>query len=79
MQSDSMAANTIRYRLVCRTCSQHGELWITDERPGDWAFTTVGFIGLAVNRYNPPNSVLRCNACWGPHVIVERPHQPETI
>ena len=29
-----------------------------------------GFIGLAVNRHNPPNSVLRCNGCSSPQVAV---------
>jgi hypothetical protein len=65
-----MEATRTFYRLTCRTCFQHGELWITDARLGGWAFATVGFVGLAVNRYNPQNSVLRCNGCWGPHVTV---------
>ena len=65
------------YRLTCRTCVQHGELWITHTERGDWAFATVGFIGLAVNRYNPANSILRCNSCWGPHVTVERALEPQ--
>jgi hypothetical protein len=72
-----MEANRTLYRLTCRTCSQHGELWITDTRPGGWAFAAVGFIGLAVNRHNPQNSVMRCNACWGPHVTVEPDREPE--
>jgi len=58
------------YHLHCRFCGQHGELSLTSRGQRDWAFTAVGFIGLAVNRHNPPNSVLRCNACGSPHVEV---------
>jgi len=52
-----------RYRLHCRQCGQHGELVLLTTSQRDWSFMTVGFIGLAVNRHNPPNSVLRCNDC----------------
>lgn len=51
------------YRLHCRQCGQHGELVLMTRGQRDWSFMTVGFIGLAVNRHNPPNSVLRCNSC----------------
>ncbi len=51
------------FRLACRTCGQNGALHITTNRAGGWSFVTVGFVGLAVNRHNPPNSVLRCNSC----------------
>lgn len=59
------------YRLTCRTCGQAGSLHITLNGPGHWSFVTVGFIGLAVNRYNPSNSILRCNACSSPVVYVD--------
>jgi hypothetical protein len=60
------------YRLCCRNCGQTGGLWVTENGQREWSFATVGFIGLAVNRHNPPNSVLRCNACGSPQVHVER-------
>ncbi len=59
------------FSLRCRTCGQIGHLWLNENGQRDWSFTTVGFIGLAVNRHNPPNSVLRCNACASPQVWVE--------
>jgi hypothetical protein len=61
---------------VCRTCHQAGHLWINQNGQRDWSFTTVGFIGLAVNRHNPPNSVLRCNRCGSS--LVEIAARPET-
>jgi len=60
------------FALCCRTCGQAGHLWLTEHGQRDWSFTTVGFSGLAVNRHNPPNSVLRCNSCGSPQVLVER-------
>jgi hypothetical protein len=63
--------------LRCRTCGQMGHLWLSENGQRDWSFTTVGFIGLAVNRHNPPNSVLRCNGCSSPQVAVTlAPPQP---
>lgn len=59
------------FRVVCRHCGQHGELRLTTSGPRDWCFSTLGFVGLAVNRYNPANSVLRCYGCGGPHVWIE--------
>lgn len=57
--------------LRCRNCGQTGHLWLAEHGHHDWSFTTVGFIGLAVNRHNPPNSVLRCNGCGSPQVSVD--------
>jgi hypothetical protein len=65
------------YRLRCRNCGQAGGLWITEDGQRDWSFATVGFIGLAVNRHNPRNSVLRCNACGSPQVWLEVGDQAE--
>lgn len=62
---------TQTYQLSCRNCGQAGGLWITENGQRDWSFATVGFIGIAVNRHNPRNSVLRCNACGSPQVWVE--------
>jgi hypothetical protein len=63
--------------LRCRTCGQTGHLWLNENGQRDWSFTTVGFIGLAVNRHNPPNSVLRCNGCSSPQVaVIVAPPQP---
>lgn len=59
------------YKLSCRMCGQVGSLHITTHSWNHWSFVTVGFIGLAVNRYNPPNSILRCNACSSPVVQVD--------
>jgi hypothetical protein len=59
------------YQLKCCNCGQAGGLWVTQNGQRDWSFATVGFIGLAVNRHHPPNSVLRCNACGSPQVRVE--------
>ena len=59
------------YSLRCRTCGQTGHLWLNQNGQRDWNFTAVGFIGLAVNRHNPTNSVLRCNSCASPQVAVE--------
>lgn len=61
------------FRLVCRTCGQSGALHITTSGPRNWSFVTVGFVGLAVNRHNPPNSVLRCNSCSSSVVQVYPP------
>lgn len=61
------------YPLVCQTCGQTGYLHMTVGGHGGWSFATVGFIGLAVNRYNPPNSILRCNGCSSPMVRIQRP------
>ncbi len=58
------------FRLVCRTCGQSGALHITNSNRS-WSFVTVGFVGLAVNRHNPPNSVMRCNGCGSSVVQVE--------
>jgi hypothetical protein len=65
------------YRLRCHNCGQTGGLWITEDGQRDWSFATVGFIGLAVNRHNPRNSVLRCNACGSPQVRLEFGDQAE--
>ncbi len=70
---------TQTYRLACRTCGQTGGLWITENGHRDWSFATVGFIGLAVNRHNPPNSVLRCNACGSPQVHVDCAHKQKAL
>jgi hypothetical protein len=59
------------YALSCRTCGQVGSLHLTSSGPSSWSFATVGFIGLAVNRHNPPNSVIRCNSCGSPVVDVK--------
>lgn len=74
-----MATRTYQvHPLICRTCGQSGHLWLTEYgRQRDWSFTTVGFIGLAVNRHNPANSVLRCNACNSPLVTVGPPQTPQ--
>jgi hypothetical protein len=61
------------YGLRCRICGQAGHLSLNQNGQRDWSFTTVGFIGLAVNRHNPPNSVLRCNACGSPLIEVTAP------
>jgi hypothetical protein len=58
------------FSLRCRTCGQIGHLWLNENGQPDWSFATLGFVGLAVNRHNPPNSVLRCNACGSPQVLV---------
>lgn len=59
------------FALLCRTCGQGGTISITQNGQRDWHFSAVGFIGLAINRHNPSNSVLRCNACGSPQVRVE--------
>lgn len=59
------------YHLRCRTCGQTGELCLSQNGQRDWSFTAVGFIGLAVNRHNPVNSILRCNGCSSPQIQVE--------
>lgn len=59
------------FSLRCRTCGQAGHLWLSQNGQRDWSFTAVGFVGLAINRHNPMNSVLRCNACSSPQVAVE--------
>jgi hypothetical protein len=57
------------YTLRCRDCGQTGQLCVTTHvRSRDWSFTAVGFIGLAVNRYHPAMSVMRCNRCWSSDV-----------
>jgi hypothetical protein len=66
------------YILACRTCGQRGEMRITENGQRDWAFAAVGFFGLAVNRHNPPNSVIRCGGCSSPHVAIERGPVAET-
>lgn len=66
-----MKAADKNYTLDCRNCGQKGVLSISTHGQLDWSFATVGFIGLAVNRYNPSNSVLRCNNCGSPVVSVE--------
>jgi hypothetical protein len=58
------------FHLRCRTCGQIGHLSLNENGQRDWSFTTLGFVGLAVNRHNPPNSVLRCNSCGSPQVLV---------
>jgi hypothetical protein len=63
------------YPLRCGTCGQAGSLHISEDGQSNWQFATIGFIGLAVNRHNPPNSILRCNACSSPIVRVETPPQ----
>ena len=64
------------FALRCRNCGQAGQLWLTENAQRDWSFATVGFVGLAVNRHNPPNSVIRCNACGSPQVAVARDATP---
>lgn len=61
------------YRVRCRQCGQHGELMVMTSGQRNWSFMTVGFIGLAVNRHNPPNSVLRCNGCGSSFTEVTPP------
>jgi hypothetical protein len=57
------------FSLRCRDCGQEGQLCVTTNcRTHDWSFVTVGFIGLAVNRYHPAMSILRCNRCWSSDV-----------
>ena len=57
------------HALRCRDCGQAGELHVTiDTHTRGWSFTTVGFIGLAVNRYQPTHSIMRCNRCWSSDV-----------
>ena len=58
------------FLLRCRTCGQSGHIRLSETGQRDWSFTAVGFIGLAVNRHNPPNSVFRCNGCSSPQVAV---------
>ena len=65
--------HTHAYDLRCRNCGQTGGLWITEYVNGGWAFAPVGFVGLAVNRFNPHNSVIRCNAC-GSSVVEVTPN-----
>jgi hypothetical protein len=60
------------FDLYCRNCGQTGHLGLTSRGKGDWSFTAVGFIGVAVNRHNLPNSVLRCNGFGSPQVSVEK-------
>ena len=59
------------YALLCRTCGQTGTISITQNGQREWHFAAVGFIGMAINRHNPPNSVLRCNMCGSPQVRVQ--------
>lgn len=73
-----MKAADKNYTLGCRNCGQKGILSISTHGQLDWSFATVGFIGLAVNRYNPANSVLRCNNCGSPVVSVE-PVGPDPV
>lgn len=66
-----MSTRTLQvFGLQCRTCGQTGHLWLSQNGQRDWSFAADGFIGLAVNRHNPPNSVLRCNGCGSPQVYV---------
>lgn len=67
------------YQLKCRNCGQAGGLWVTQNGQRDWSFATLGFIGLAVNRHYPPNSVLRCNACGSSLVRVEFDDQEKKL
>jgi transcription elongation factor Elf1 len=59
------------YALACRNCGQTGQLSITSNSQYGWSFIAIGFDGLAVNRFNPPNSVIRCNTCGSSIVRVE--------
>jgi hypothetical protein len=61
------------YPLRCRNCGQSGFISIAQNGQRDWHFTAVGFFGLAVNRHNPSNSVLRCNSCGSSLVQVANP------
>jgi hypothetical protein len=65
------------FGLSCRTCGQSGHLRLTENGQRDWSFTTVGFLGLAVNRHNPVNSVIRCNGCGSPLVVVAPADLPD--
>lgn len=64
-----------RYPARCRNCGQSGLLhvWSDDKR---WGFVAQGIIGVAVNRHNPVNSVVRCNACQSPVVEITREATP---
>lgn len=59
------------FDLRCRTCGSNGELWLSSNDRHGWSFSSIGFVGLAVNRHNPPNSVMRCNSCGSPQVRIE--------
>ena len=53
------------HRHECQSCNEGGYMSITTncEAPEEWSFAAAGFVGLAVDRYNPSHSVLRCNQC----------------
>ncbi len=61
----------VAHKLCCNNCGQDGQLWITHSSPESWSFAPVGFIGLAVDRFAPSNSVLRCLDCGSTDVAVE--------
>ena len=61
------------FDLLCRMCGQAGCLRLIDNGHRGWSFTAVGFVGLAINRHNPPNSVIRCNACGSSLVAMSAP------
>jgi len=63
------------FDLACRNCGQKGQLSITSSSQWAWSFAAVGFQGLAINRFNPPNSVIRCNGCGSSIVKVQVPGQ----
>ena len=65
------------YTLRCRDCGQEGQLCVTTHlRTRDWSFTATGFICLAVNRYHPAMSIMRCNRCWSSDVRFPPAGQP---
>lgn len=61
------------FECTCRSCGEQGFLSITIDGRGDWSFAPAGFIGLAVNRSNPSDSVLRCITCGSSGVDVTGP------
>ncbi len=73
---DFMSRKWTRYAAQCGNCRQHGLLHVwTDDK--HWGFVAQGVIGVAVNRHNPVNSVVRCNACQSP--VVEISLQPGPV
>jgi Zn finger protein HypA/HybF involved in hydrogenase expression len=58
------------YTLECESCGKTGQLFIT-QGPLDWSFAPVGFLGIAVNRQDPNDSVLQCIECGSGRVRVD--------
>ncbi len=59
------------HALECEHCGTTGKLFIT-QGPLDWRFGSVGFVGLAVNRQDPKDSLLQCIECGSGRVSVSK-------